>query len=492
MSALTLLLVVAVAFLRCDMQVSASQRLEYLKTQNSTTRQKIPDRVIIIGAGVSGARAAKELYDRGIEFLIVDARTEVGGRMMNAPLGHDVNVELGANWIHGFKDGHPLELYATKTCKLNSAPTDFSNTRIFDPPNPKGSSPFYTPITDKKEVEVRRRFNQAYDRTMRASDNYNRAISLKDALRKSGKWVARTPLECATQQSAVDYDSGDSAGRLSVWEVSRDVSGVKPQEEQMVLDNRGFKEVVKNLLKDAKAVEGKNLKLGKTVTKVEYRRRPAKVTFSDGSVEYGEAVLSTVSIGALKASAENKKNSIRFNPALSRRKKAALKKMSMSAYTKFFVRFKRDVFSKNEPVVLWPASCKEAAHVTNLERAEFLPGKNIAMVTFMSDASRRLSNMKDGAALLEALRVVSRVAGKSLSSKDVSHFARGKFIKDPLFRGMWSNRNVYFTSRNYNDLAKRQHLLFFAGEGVLPYDYGSVKTAWTSGENAGEQIRNWW
>ena len=60
-----------------------------------------PD-VIVIGAGMAGLAAARELGRAGLSVCIVEARDRVGGRVFTV---HDpecnVPIELGAEFIHG-------------------------------------------------------------------------------------------------------------------------------------------------------------------------------------------------------------------------------------------------------------------------------------------------------------------------------------------------------------------------------------------------------
>jgi monoamine oxidase len=58
--------------------------------------------VVIIGAGAAGLAAARSLHERGIDFLILEARDHVGGRAYTLR-SHDETfpIELGAEFIHG-------------------------------------------------------------------------------------------------------------------------------------------------------------------------------------------------------------------------------------------------------------------------------------------------------------------------------------------------------------------------------------------------------
>lgn len=56
--------------------------------------------VIVIGAGLAGLRAARDLVDRGLRVRVLEARDRVGGRGFTSRFpGTDVMVELGGSWF---------------------------------------------------------------------------------------------------------------------------------------------------------------------------------------------------------------------------------------------------------------------------------------------------------------------------------------------------------------------------------------------------------
>lgn len=79
-------------------------------------------KVLILGGGMTGVIAARTLHQQGIDdFVIVDAKTELGGRMIPHTfglLGRQVVVEMGPNWIQGTQEGNgtanPIWLLAQK------------------------------------------------------------------------------------------------------------------------------------------------------------------------------------------------------------------------------------------------------------------------------------------------------------------------------------------------------------------------------------------
>jgi monoamine oxidase len=57
--------------------------------------------VVVIGAGAAGLAAARTLHDRGVDFLVFEARDHVGGRAYTLHGQNGTPIELGAEFIHG-------------------------------------------------------------------------------------------------------------------------------------------------------------------------------------------------------------------------------------------------------------------------------------------------------------------------------------------------------------------------------------------------------
>jgi polyamine oxidase len=55
--------------------------------------------VVVVGGGFSGIAAAKELYESGVDFLLIEGNDRIGGRVWHKDLS-GTTVEMGANWIH--------------------------------------------------------------------------------------------------------------------------------------------------------------------------------------------------------------------------------------------------------------------------------------------------------------------------------------------------------------------------------------------------------
>ena len=80
---------------------------------------------VIIGAGMAGLAAGRELKEKGINFLILEADTRVGGRAMTDNETLDIPFDHGATWIHSAAI-NPLMKQAEKT-GIKTVPFQYIN-----------------------------------------------------------------------------------------------------------------------------------------------------------------------------------------------------------------------------------------------------------------------------------------------------------------------------------------------------------------------------
>ena len=91
--------------------------------------QASPKRVIVVGAGIAGAAAARTFTDAGVSVTVLEARDRIGGRIFS-DTRWGTPVEMGAAWIHGLT-GNPLVAQA-KAAHLTLLPTNYADEVIRD------------------------------------------------------------------------------------------------------------------------------------------------------------------------------------------------------------------------------------------------------------------------------------------------------------------------------------------------------------------------
>jgi len=88
--------------------------------------------VIVIGAGVAGLSAARDLVDAGKNVTVVEARDRIGGRMWTQTGALSAPVELGAQFIHG-RNASTWDLVRRQGLKIHTHGNTFSRTRVGGP-----------------------------------------------------------------------------------------------------------------------------------------------------------------------------------------------------------------------------------------------------------------------------------------------------------------------------------------------------------------------
>ena len=74
--------------------------------------------VVVIGAGLAGLTAARDIIKAGLSCLVLEARDRVGGRTYTQKLKDGGIVDLGAAWINDTNQSHMIELARSLNLEL--------------------------------------------------------------------------------------------------------------------------------------------------------------------------------------------------------------------------------------------------------------------------------------------------------------------------------------------------------------------------------------
>lgn len=118
------LLILAIFLLPLDISAGRVRRVDRSVRRNDAS-------VLILGGGVAGVIAARTLHERGIDnFLIIEARDELGGRMQNKTFGGPGNahtIEQGPNWVQGTQTGNGPANPIFDLVKKHGVKTEFND-----------------------------------------------------------------------------------------------------------------------------------------------------------------------------------------------------------------------------------------------------------------------------------------------------------------------------------------------------------------------------
>ncbi len=103
--------------------------LPYCKKEKQHPKTIINKDILIIGAGIAGLAAAKQLSGRVRKITVIEAGQRYGGRINAVDLG-GYKADLGASWIHGI-NGNPLYKLANKN-NIKTRKTHYNPSHIYD------------------------------------------------------------------------------------------------------------------------------------------------------------------------------------------------------------------------------------------------------------------------------------------------------------------------------------------------------------------------
>ncbi len=337
--------------------------------------------VIIVGAGLAGISAARELQHLRRSFLILEANDRIGGRAYVGYIGDSkVPIDYGGAWIHGV----PLNPLTPLVDNLG-----------FNRERTELDLPYF--VNNKKASEQQKKvFDDALTEYEHAVQLAAKSIEDQHALAESAcsQYKSHVSQEriCLDLESRIPFSKISSLGDLCREPIhsperfcalaDKDLRITSDVARDYVPNAKEFQDIIPLLVANAgplesaaelnktSAVDGANFEAGEDdlvdkgmgavverlgaglpvclnspVTKVDYSGDGVKVTAA-GRVFQGSNALVTVSVGVLK------KKKIAFNPELPKKKLEALDRLQMGNMQKVIVPLKKDIFP-NERMNSW-------------------------------------------------------------------------------------------------------------------------------------------
>jgi len=273
--------------------------------------------VIIVGAGLAGLTAARQLGHAGLDVLVLEAQDRIGGRALADTTTFSVPIDYGAAWLHGLET-NPLDEIADK---LGFHRIDTN----LDGPIFVGNRPA-TEEENKACEEAWEQMERAMDAAVEAGQDPAVAELVKDA-----------PCAELMMDNIARFESAAEAEDTSVM----DAASFASDDDDFVREGIGA----------FVAAYGKDVpvRLSSLVTKIHYDPRGVTVELASGERFQGKRLLVTVSTGVLAA------GRIAFDPPLPQWKLDAIAALPMGLLNKVVLEFKADIFgdTPSNSWVLW-------------------------------------------------------------------------------------------------------------------------------------------
>jgi len=421
--------------------------------------------VIVIGAGMAGLAAARELHDAGLQVKLLEARRRVGGRMWtDRTLG--IPIDLGGAWMHGTIN-NPVTPLAERF-RAGMAFTDFRNERgqrigVFDWDG--------APVAPALLSESRRQLEKILNQEQAAASSED--ISIERLIRQStvNGWDDH-PL----QQRLFDFYAysrlqlleGADIGAIS-WRRSMDYIELEGG-DQLLLN--GYNAITDSL------AQGLAIETGLAVREIAYDATGVQVV-TDKGVETAERVVITVPLGVLQSGA------ISFRPELPPEKQAVIGRLGMGLFEKLALKFPRRFWPDDKHVFFYLAERQgQFPAWLNLAAYHATP---VLVAHHAGSAARMINQLTDIAFIAEALAVLRKMFGSDIPEPEA--YIRTGWEKDPFSQGSYSFQKLGCRKDDRRLLAAPVTArLFFAGEATHPDYFGTVHGAYSSGLRAAQEI----
>jgi len=422
--------------------------------------------VIVVGAGVSGLAAARQLADEEWNVLVLEARDRVGGRVWSNRIWPGVALDMGAGWLEGSEDNPITEI--VEEAEIDSIVYNEDNDYLY---KSDGTEVSDEEIDDQEE---------SYEKLMKEVDAIRRAKKKKSEPDVPLQTVIDQVLKgwnlTSAQRQVIDYsvtttiesDYAADSTELSCyyWDYGDGFDG------DDYIFPEGYDQVPKALAEEL------DVRLEHVVKKVEYSDDGVRIVTSKGTFEADYAII-TVPLGVLK------KGTIEFQPPLPAAKQKAIDRLGMGLLNRVYLRF---------PKVFWEKEShgfgiipKERDEWT--EYVNFYPFvKEPILLCFNSGKyAREVEALSDQETVAKMMQTLRGVFGKGIPEPSDALITR--WSKDPYTFGSYSYMSVGSTPDDVVALAESiDDVVFFAGEATNEDYAGSVHGAILAGRRAAEEL----
>jgi len=420
----------------------------------------------VVGAGISGLGAAKDLHDSGYEVTVLEARNRIGGRIYtDRSLGFP--LERGANWIHSNKlDSNRLmslkEELGLKTNITVLSPMGF---KLFD----KDGKALTLSEEDFEKIEFRIgliAYIASYIKPSATLEDGINFLKRMGLLSFAPNAVLQAIIQSVELGAAEDEENIPIGALVSEYEYMENAG-----DDEEVFG--GFDQFTSHLSKNL------DIKLNSPVSKITYSSDGVEV-FTNDKTYTPDVVVVTVPLGVLQ------KNLIEFVPDLPEKKKEAINNISWGSVNKVIFKFPYNFWGDVENFFIE----REDRHAfTTWLSNEVMVNEPVIYSFFSGEFSRNMEKETDDYIIEEAMKSLRVAYGDDIPEPEAYLITR--WGMEPYILGSYSA-----PGHNQDDLKLRtelanpiQNKIFFAGEATSVLEYAFTHGALNTGLREAAKIK---
>lgn len=420
--------------------------------------------VIVIGAGMAGLAAARQLRDAGRAVIVVEARDRLGGRLFTSNRWADAPLDVGATWIHGDGPGNPVSDLARRA-GARLATTSFGRDQAYD--------------SDGRRLDAKgaARMSELLSGIRKAIGDYQRSdrdSSLREVIYHGLAYGDRS----ADDQRRIDHlintsyeheYSGDAGSLSALW---FDSDSRYEGSESLFLD--GYKVLVDYLAK------GLDVRLEHVVSAISYGAHGVTVSTNKGDIT-GELAVVTLPLGVLQS------KQVRFDPPLPANKSDAIAGLGMGVLNKCLLRFPTAFWDTQADWINYIPSRANHGHWAEWVSLARPTGQAILLGFNAASFGLEIEAWSDRDIVADAMATLRTLFGNDIPAPTDWQISR--WGSDPYARGAYSFNKLGSTPGMRDDLASKvDGVLYFAGEATDSRYFQSVHGAYLSGQRAAGEV----